>query len=320
MQTYLKYLLTVIVLLVVGLGGFTLYKKQATPNTPSNAITETIPSIEISDYLAAQPHYGPLVITQTITVTFNKDSATGEISQDKIVPIEPGQDVILYDKDGHAMPLGGVVKSTENNKVIITLPQGTKTDHLLGELDIITLETKASARLPLSALQTDETGESFIWLAQHDISENSFTFTRHTIKKGLSDATYFEESGFTLRANDLIVLNPDDKIRSDKKYMIIITNLNAPLMNPISQAWVDYELYRLQKQQDEMHALAAECDSGGGSLDQNITDLRKKGGACGGGNAVDYAKDPMEIFNALINRGTGGTDGSSSCSGSCGAH
>lgn len=297
-------------------------------NTPSSHVPPIVKIKEVpADYLAAPPHFGPLVQRQTISVEFINNIASGTLDPAAdIKTIRIGQDVILYDKAERTLPLGGSVTAinTEDNEITMTLPEDTVTEKLLDRVDIITLETSASKRLPLSVLQTDDNSEHYVWIAvKKDDEENKYQLRRQVINKGLSDHNYFEENGYVLKSDSLVILDPDTNIKTDVLYDIKITKLNAPLHNPIKQAWIDYELYRLAKSQEQLLEIAEACDNGTYKSPQS--DEPTKGdasvpggtingscgggtGSCGGGNAVGggscgnlSADDPLYIFNSLLN-------------------
>lgn len=294
---------------------------------------EQIYALKHADYLAAVPSFGPLIKTQEITVTYQGDTATGTLTDDQAAPIQRGQAVILYDKEGFTLPLGGKVERiqplegiTQGYNIHITLPEGTQTQYLLTEPDIIIQETTASKRLPLTAIQTDEDGISYIWIASpkskdSDKKTTKMGIRRQNIKAGLSDTLYFEEAGHIIEAFDFVLLNPDSKIRANREYNIFMTDINAPLHNPIRQAWIDYELYKLEKQQAELTQIAEDCRNGKGSPrtaqqgDVTLPDgsTTPSAGSCGN---TSGGTDPFTIFNAIIN---GNASGASACgTASCG--
>ncbi|MEM6812576.1 MAG: hypothetical protein AAF549_08950 [Pseudomonadota bacterium] len=120
-------------------------------------------------YKVVSVHYGPLVITQDLSVTFSdkQDLAFAAVSDDSYKKFELHQNVILYDQNKSVLPLGGklslVRKHDKGADIVITLPKETNTNLLSDKVSIITRETLASARLPISTLQKDDDGNHFIW-------------------------------------------------------------------------------------------------------------------------------------------------------------
>jgi hypothetical protein len=276
-------------------------------------LTESNPQeIVTNQYLVATPHYGPLTQTQEIRVAFDQDQAVGTLSNETAQNIKQNQKVILYDKEGYILPLGGKVESilTNNGKkrITIKLPLGTNTALLATDLDIITLETIASKRLPRSAYIQDNANDktsTYVWIAKlstkNKDSANIYTLEKLEIDLGLTVLDYFEESGYKIHSSDLVVLNPDSKIKENIPYSLKVTKLNLPLHNPIKQAWVDFEINRLNKQQAELTERAENC---GKAATGNIT-------ATSGANSLPQSEscgtdfdgtDPFAIFNSLINR------------------
>ena len=326
MKSSKKYLIFGLALILAIATGIVAKEKLSTPIPPLTAEEKTK---QEADYLAIHPHFGPLVQTQKIKVTFDdeKDLATGSLNSEDLEKIRTKQKVVLYDREDITLPLGGEVSHIDKttNTITITLPEGTNTSYLAAELDIIIRETVGSKRLPLSALQTDKNGETYVWIAKQNEEQNQFQVQRQTITKGLHDSNYFEEDGHTIQAYDLVILNPNKKIRSDKNYNVVFTEFSAPLHNPIHQAWVDYEVYRLEEEQRIMAKQAEDCFNGVSA--PAIPDSPEAGAAtvpgsvasrnCAGGNTPD---DPLHVFNSLmkiINEGT--IEGGGSACGSCGA-
>ncbi len=333
MNNWARYFLFGLLFLVLSMGGF--FMGQSFVKTSSDTDKQITEETQISentnsDYLAANLSSGPLIQTQEIHVTFSEDSATGSLKLEDPEKIKTGQAVILYDKDGIVMPLGGVISKVQeesNNELLIKidLPAGTNTDFLLTEPEIITLETNGSRRIPLSALQTEENGNSYIWIARADIEKKAYTVTRQYIEKGLSGNNFFDP-GYDIDTYALIILNPDKNIRSNRKYNIEIVELNAPLHNPTRQAWIDYDLYRLEKEQEELLKIAADCDKGLPPAPVSGDQSPLKGdenGNCGDttnscGDSANDRTNPLAVFNALQKQSEG--VGACSSSPSCGDH
>ena len=300
--------LFLVILSIIGFIALKNDEKQSTAN--QQEITSQKPIS--SKYLASTPHYGPLIQMQEIKVVFDDDFAVGTLSVDAAKNIAKNQKVILYDKDGYVLPLGGKVIEIQNNeetrKITIQLPQDTNTPLLFNNLDIITLETIASKRLPRSAYikEYDEDGNEsiYVWRATLDKNNNTYTLEKLYIDLGLTVLDYFEESGYKIHSYDLIILNPDSKIEENTPYNLKVTKLNLPLHNPIKQAWVDFEINRLNKQQADLNERAENCGNKKASLNDNSTPATGAASTPDGESCSTNFEgtDPFAIFNSLINK------------------
>lgn len=321
---YFKYGLVILAIICVALFTGKYLSKTSiginTENSTEQLQDKQSTALEDADYIATPPTFGPIIRTQSIEVGFQSDQATGFLTTEKSKKIAAKQDVILFDKEDYVLPLGGKVTGIENSedsqqKIIIALPEGTNTQFLSNTLDIIILETAASKRLPLSAIQQDENKNTFVWVAHSD-DENATTINkaqRLYIGVGISDTEYFEEDGHKIESFTPVIINPDNKIKPDKNYNIVATEIEGPLHNPIRQAWVDYEVARLETQQEDLQRIADECASGKKRLvatsgATTLADGTQTGGGCG--QASNAPLDPIDIFNSLINN----IDGQSGCS------
>jgi hypothetical protein len=280
---------------------------------PKTDLTELTAQKAIpSDYLAATPHYGPLIRTQEINVTFNGDQAIGTIYANDAKDITKNQNVILYDKQGYTLPLGGKVidifEEEGRKRITIQLPQGTNSDLLLNDLDIITLETVASKRLPHSAYleenSEDGTNKTYIWIAKPATNNQTYTLNKLEIGIGLTVLDYFEEAGYKIRSSDLVILNPNRDIKENTPYDLEVIELTLPLHNPIKQAWVDFEINRLNKQQTELIERAENCGKDKNPVTGDYTPVlgatsTPSSDSCG--SSFD-GTDPFAIFNSLTNK------------------
>lgn len=280
-------------------------KPQLTDNKQENKPLEISNS---SNYLASLPDFGPLVQVQNIKVIFSGDTATGTLPNEDAEKVKVNKQVILYDLDGFTLPLGGKVSDVEVNEatttVTIALPSQTNTEFLFNELDIITMETIASKRLPKSAYQQDDDNNYFVWRATPTEQDTDiYEIEQLPINIGLTDWDYFEEGGYKIQSSDLIILNPDENITADKAYHLKIVDMDAPIHNPIQQAWVNFEMERLRRQQEKLREASENC---GKKAPQNVATETQtlaapaKSDSCGGG--IDFSgTDPLDIFNSLIN-------------------
>lgn len=315
-------------ILVVAFGGIAMGKYISTYNKPltseeaSNQEVQKIQQeFEDADYVATPPTFGPIVQTTPLIVSYHgQDQASGNISQDQAQIIEERRPVILYDQDSYVLPLGGVVTAIKNTSDIeytinITLPEQTNTEFLSNNVDVITKETVASKRIPLSALQ-EQSGLTYVWIVDQN-NENQNTLEKLFINIGLSDEEYFEEDGEKIESYTLVVINPNDKIKADKEYKIFKTELAGPLHNPIRQAWMDYELNRLEQEQQAMLQIAEDCKNGKKALilDPGST-TTADGSAKLGGCGQSQTTDPMlQIFNSLTTTNNSGGCGQMSTAG-----
>ena len=260
-------------------------------------------------YVAAIPQYGPLIHIQEITVSYEKDTATGTLKNDLASKIMAPQDVILYDKDHFVLPLGGKVKEVkqeDNSSIVtITLPQETNTDLLSSTVGIITLETSASKRLPLSALQTDENNAFYVWMMEQKEDSVKSNVRRQYINVGMQDDKYFEEAGQEIGSFDLVLINPDKKVKSNKRYKIEQVIFEAPLNNPIKEAWTNFEVTRLEQQQVDLLQAAEDCRNGKLNTAQQDTSGEDTAAASSCNSpfpATTTGTDPFAVFNALTNK------------------
>lgn len=294
---------------LIALAGVFVFNPKLRENT---ATTPTNAAITPSGYLISMPSYGPLIRLQNIDVIFEGDKAIGTLPNAETAAVATPQKVVLYDKSGFTQPLGGqvtAVKAAENEgitKITIQLPEGTNTDLLLNEPDIITMETIASKRLPKSAIVTEADGETYVWIATPTAKDKTaFTIQKLYIKTGLDDLDYFEESGFKIKSSNLIVLNPDDAIDGGKTYRFKQVEMEAPIHNPIQQAWVDFEMNRLKLQQQEMQKTADNCGKANIVTGDSTTPAGETNAPASdscGADLLEGATDPFAIFNALTNQ------------------
>lgn len=268
-----------------------------------------------ANYIAAPPAVGPLVIMIELKARYEEpDKAIATIAETPAYPFEKNQKVALYDKEFESvLPLGGRVQfvNKENGQwtLYINLPQGTNTDLLADKVGVIVYESTSSQRLPLSALQEDKTGNNFIWLARkHPEQKGKFFAQKMPLTILHKNESFFEPDTFDLEVDDLVIINPDSKINEETAYRIFQDTLEAPILNPIEQAWTDYELARLEGQQKRLEQAYIDCRNGirppapgditlpnGQTANTTPTDPA----ACG--DPATLGRDPMaDIFQSLI--------------------
>ncbi len=282
--------------------------------------TDLIPIAEFG-YTAAVPHFGPLIRTVDFTATYQENKALVSLPEGSDLPLKQNQNVILYDKNGKTLPLGGKIENIDNTTITISLPEATDTSRLNNKVSVITLETIGSKRLPLSALQKDNNDQSFVWVATPAPNGNGHIVEKRAITVDIKGQTYFE-AGLKVRATDLVILDPDFSLTADKKYRITISEItDAPLHNPIKQAWIDFEMNRLEEAKAEMAAALEDCLNGAHKSASDAPALgattnpdgTTNSGSCGGnGGLFNGETDPIAIFNSILNTGANG------CSASCG--
>lgn len=293
--------------------------KPFSSNTKSDGEKDVQTEPIDSNYIAVNPSFGPLIVTVNLPVTFEEEQATGFIPNNKPENndqrISVGQDVVLYDRNDFPQPLGGKVSKINNQEeqvqIVVDLPKGTDTSLLSPYVDIITLETKASKRLPKTAIMRDENDQAFVWRAFPDFEfEDAYKLSRLDINVGRGDQDFFEEAGFKIKSDDLVIVNPNDEIKAEVAYTLNVSELNAYLHNPIRQAWITLELDRLEEQQIRMIREAEECaaraqianaDQEPQLGSQTTTNSNQSSSCAGGAVFEDYeGTDPFLIFQNLI--------------------
>jgi hypothetical protein len=273
---------------------------------------KNIPLLVNEGYEVSQPHYGPLIQLKDIELSFYGNIANANLSLDNAQNITKLQRVVLYDKNLSALPLGAeitMVKKEDNKtKLIILLPFGTNTELLSNKASVIVSEEIAAKRLPLSAL-IEEDQKLFVWRlgngANIDLDESEETKLNSKLEKvhlsGVQkNDRYFVEIGNIISSKDLIVLNPDKNINTEKKYTLNVTEFEAPLHNPIKQAWVNLELKKIADQRAKDKQDYLDC------IERNRPKLEggemsNKDGNSSSSCAANFdPSDPFMIFENLI--------------------
>lgn len=306
--------LIAIILVAIALAVF-LTPRSPHPSATSKKSEKKQPALIQSDYIAVNPSFGPLIITRKIPITFDGNTATGKLLSNKNLEgdqkVKVGQEVVLYDQKDLPQPLGGKISKIENKteQLIITidLPEGTNSALLARHVDIITLEMNGAKRLPKTAIMHDKNGQAFVWRAFPDFDyPDAYKLSRLNIEVGRGDQDLFLESGFEIKSDDFVIVNPDNKILTDTPYLLKTSKLNAYRHNPIRQSWITLELDRLRDQQERMIQEAEEC--GIANTQQNLSGLNNaKTDASSSNNCTsktslgDYeGTDPFLIFQNLI--------------------
>ena len=254
-----------------------------------------------TNYLAAPPHYGPLIVTMPAKATFKDQQGEIMLSGELAPHVSLYQNVILYNQDELILPLGGRIEKIEDGKAIMSLPEQTQTDLLSENVRVITFETIGSKRVPLTALQEDENGKLYVWV----LEEENNNVRRYDLEIAQQDDNYFVEKAHDIRSRTHIIINPDNKIKAGKEYDIQKTTLNAPLHNPTKQAWIDFVRSNFEAEQEELRQRAQACRDG--TL-QEETDPKYgvapdgsnvAEGACGLPAGYEEGMTPLDIFKSL---------------------
>lgn len=267
-----------------------------------------------TEYEISIPHYGPLILTQEIDVTFTGNVATGYLPQSDMDQITKNKKVILFDKQGYALPLGGEVRSirpqeNDTSKIVILIPKGTQTELLNDKLSIIKREEIGTKRLPNYVLQRSEDGNFYVWRATQEADNATFKIKKTPIKILLRNEKYFVEAGRQIGSRDYVVINPDNALSEEKSYNFKIVDFNAPLHNPIKQAWIDLKLKNDREQQAILIQAAEDCANGVAkqdSIDINDVKTGDSSSADGSGSSSSCGSpfqgtDPFLIFQNMIN-------------------
>ena len=317
-----KILALTLIAVVMGSFGFYLgkklkYKLQNQPQaTVQKKETKKDNKLYKSDYELIKPDLGPIIQTLDVDVEYTGDTATFTITTDNALKLRLNQQVILLDDEGFILPLGGKIIGLTANEGIIQLPEDTKTEFLNPTLTIITTEISNTKRLPINVVEQDENGAGYIWIARSE--GDGYRINRQYIDiENAFKGESFVEIDNKISLSDLIIFNPDDSIKSNRLYEMTEIDLERPLLNPIRQAWLNYERFRVEEFDEKQREITENCykgiphpdvqpNEGAASYEPNSME------ACG---SSTQARDPMDIFNEILNRGT---NGGSACGGGCG--
>lgn len=272
-----------------------------------------------SDYMAAIPSSGPIVQIQTIEVDYDDefDLAVGLLTHNEAEKIQVGHDVVLYDQEGHTLPLGGSVNSITNNAqnsdIEIYLPEGTNTDLLLNHLNIITDIIPAGQRIPKNAVFIDKDANYYVWVATPlktlpEDEKNMFLVSKRPTNKGPADQEYISVD-VKLDFEELVIVNPDEKLKENKKYKIFTVVLDAISQHPTQQAYSDYVSHRYNELYAELEQAHQDCLAGKTVADPNAA---PRGSATlPDGSTINSCgtrddgtpPTPEEILNLILNAG-----------------
>lgn len=225
-------------------------------------------SLEKADYIAVMPSSGILIFTQGLDVSFDEenDIATGYLEESKAALLQNNMEVVLYDLEGVTLPIGGYVSAINKEdgkfKVFIKLPDDTDESFLMPFVNIITNTPDVPQRLPLSALQKEgNSGQEYVWVTRKTDKKGKFRVEKIYIESGLANEQYFNVSR-NLNEGEFVVVDPDKNFKPDREYNIAMADLGAPASHPIRQAWVDYEMNRLEELRIELEQIYADCVNG----------------------------------------------------------
>lgn len=253
-----------------------------------------------SKYTAINPNYGPIVTTESIKVTYGEDVAFATVPEEIVDKIKIEQKVILLDKEDYVLPLGGKVTAIDGQKVTIKLPEGTETTLLNDRLFVMTNVFHNVKRIPLSAVTQNEDGTPVVWIATpndkgYDVFQQPVSNDTSAQNEALIQVNH------RVSIDNLVIINPNDKLSEDYQYTIDIVEFNAPLHDPIRQAWIDYELYRLDEQQQRMIKAAENCRTGGKPPTEGDMSAENSSTSASCGDPI-LPTDPMEIFQEILRR------------------
>lgn len=330
----------ILIAVMMGGGGFLIGKRlkdkiaaqqvntvaQADEKTPKEFPVYS--EIEPSDYEVTHPDHGPILQTITLNALFGQENDTATAAL-KDTPnahkITPDQDVILYDRDGYVLPLGGKVDSVNavneenegNKSAVITLPAGTNTDLLSPKISIITLEIPHAKRIPKQSVLTvtiNDVERDFIIIAEKTANGQAFKTAPYEIDLDhMLVGDHFVELGHEISVDDYYIVNPDDTMTFNKPYAMKEIVLNTPSYNPIRQAYLNYQHYLAESKIANQEYLANDCFALG--YDPRVGPAGQQSfGACS--SNVNATLDPMEIFNSILTNmpvNASGNSGDSAC-------
>jgi len=203
-------------------------------------------------YEAAPVSIGPLVKTLYVDMVPLSDGQTGAILPSALTgEIEPKQTVLLFDKNGNALPTPAKVRKTgpsadspDYTKIVLDMPGNIDSSILANKAGILVKNILISKRLPHKAMAVDADGATYLWTVKEALSEensdvatNAPAFIAQRINFTPSDIgdDYFSV-GREVRSGTPVILNPDDDLRDGPLNNVEITELDAPLKGPLARA------------------------------------------------------------------------------------
>jgi len=294
----LSLILFIIILIIAALFGLDFINKDSEKLV---FLKNLPPSYEIST-----SHTGPLIKTTRVIATFDGDVATAKLTATQAPLIKKYQNVILFDINENLLPLGGKVdnipKNDENNEpaVEIKIPTGTVTDLLSSNVDIIYLETSATLRLPITALQEDNDGNQYIWFVLTPDNEET-KLQKIYLDDPVIAPPLFSPNDTKILSYHYFVLDPDENLSEETPIKIEKVKMRGPIQNPIEERKAEFQDLLRLKDYEDMRIAIENCgkskppaiisQGGTSSLEQS---------SCG----LDVSNMPEEfqLFFSLINQ------------------
>lgn len=169
--------------------------------------------------------YGVFRDTISIPLALTKDNivTTGSIPLHLTEKIQPGAEVILYDRKNSVYREPAIVSAIDSGSdtanVSFVMPAALNTTkNKKWRAEIAILEADNIKRLPASALVTSENEGDFVWIARAD--GNHYIAKRQPVSVGLKNTKVFE-ADHNITPDDLILMNPDKGLKEGQ----IITRL-----------------------------------------------------------------------------------------------
>lgn len=259
-------------------------------------------------YQISGPAIGNFIQTKTVSAVIKDDIATVRLNKDEAKNTAIYQNVILYNNQKIIHPLGGKVtekiESDDSTILTIRLPNDINKADIAKDMDIITLDMSGAKQIPLSALLKDKNDRQFIWMVEE--TNGNTSIRRQYMEILFEREGVFVPKGVNIKAKDVIIINPDKNLQSDKKYQFQDIVLTSPSVNPIQLSRMQHRQERLKKQSEQNKQLAIDCKNGIRSGSQSGADntisanLDISAESCGSATQID---DALELFRNLQNNG-----------------
>jgi len=204
------------------------------------------------NYEAAPVSIGPLTKTLYVDTVELSGGQSGAILPNTLIgEIELKQTVLLFNKDGKVLPTPARVQKIEPSadspdftKIIFDMPDIMESENLANKAGILVKNILITKRLPHSAMVIDTEGNTYLWTVKESLSkENSEMATSgpafiaqrvNFTPAGIGD-DYFAV-GREVRSGTPVILNPDSSLHEGPLNNIDITELDAPLKDPLNSA------------------------------------------------------------------------------------
>ncbi|MEM7618623.1 MAG: hypothetical protein AAF244_04480 [Pseudomonadota bacterium] len=273
---------------------------------------------DTTKYTMIVPTQGNFIQTQKIELTFDndRDIAMAAISDTSVTSLLQNQNVILKDKDGNILPLGGKVAFIRNSPdlidVLIALPKETDTELLSTEAHIITMDVNTLKLLPRNIVHDIETDTPYVWISEK--VEDKYKFKKQPIEISYKNDFYIAP-GTIIPKEARVLVNYDKDVREDKTFKAKTLVFAPPRYNPIYTAWLKYGEAKLLEDKEQMALNLENClKRAQDQSEATIGNLSTTEGtqSCGHANEILSAE---EIF---ANIGKEGASANSCGSNSCG--